>query len=327
MLGGPWKGPTLYTQPACSDQFRVSICTSKPQPASPHNGYKSGPSLLSLSELSPPFPPSPWVPYVPERVGTWILTQPMMAARVGSPGSPVQVGLYDVDYAERKPPGNSGEDGRFAHKLATVHDMGVSKNRGAPKWMVYNGKNPIKMDDLGGTTIFGNIHISEKQSTNNSKWWNLLKFFKVALGDAEGTFFPFFTLVVTDWRSGRFEATEFATLPATSAFHTDSTLPTTTVLPPNTTWAQQNTILYPRQLAVKNNQPNFICQQETNRQTSKEAIKINTHDDDQLFVAKLFHLSGCLWKLGQIDGRNSTPRFGVSIVILNRKGGKIDTVN
>ena len=26
--------------------------------------------------------------------------------------------------------------------------MGVSKNRGAPKWMVYN-ENPIKMDDLG----------------------------------------------------------------------------------------------------------------------------------------------------------------------------------
>jgi len=68
----------------------------------------------------------------------------MMAARVGSPGSPVQVGLYDVDYAERKPPGNSGEDGRFAHKLATVHDMSVSKNRGAPKWMVYNGKTLLK---------------------------------------------------------------------------------------------------------------------------------------------------------------------------------------
>ena len=29
--------------------------------------------------------------------------------------------------------------------------MGVSKNRGTPKWMVYNGKpeNPIKIDDLG----------------------------------------------------------------------------------------------------------------------------------------------------------------------------------
>ena len=37
--------------------------------------------------------------------------------------------------------------------------MGVSKNRGTPKWIVYN-RNPIKMDDLGGKpTIFGNIQI------------------------------------------------------------------------------------------------------------------------------------------------------------------------
>ena len=27
--------------------------------------------------------------------------------------------------------------------------MGVSKNRGTPKWMVYNAKKPIKIDDLG----------------------------------------------------------------------------------------------------------------------------------------------------------------------------------
>ena len=31
--------------------------------------------------------------------------------------------------------------------------MGISKNRGIPKWMVYNG-NPIKMDDLGGNPLF-----------------------------------------------------------------------------------------------------------------------------------------------------------------------------
>ena len=37
--------------------------------------------------------------------------------------------------------------------------MGVSKNRDTPKWMVKNGKPYLKMDDLGGTTIFGNIHI------------------------------------------------------------------------------------------------------------------------------------------------------------------------
>ena len=241
MLGGPWKGPTLYTQPACSDQFRVSICTSKPQPASPHNGYKSGPSLLSLSELSPPFHllleshtylkglelgslPNRWWRHVSDPRGhrcrwgcmTWTTPNGSHLVTLGR-----MVGLL-INLLQ--------------YMIWVFPKIGVPQNG----WFIME-KNPIKMDDLGGTTIFGNIHISEKQSTNNSKWWNLLKFFKVALGDAEGTFFPFFTLVVTDWRSGRFEATEFATLPATSAFHTDSTLPTTTVLPPNTTWAQQNT--------------------------------------------------------------------------------------
>ena len=37
--------------------------------------------------------------------------------------------------------------------------MGVSKNRGTPKWMVYNGKPYFLMDDLGGKpTIFRNTH-------------------------------------------------------------------------------------------------------------------------------------------------------------------------
>ena len=36
--------------------------------------------------------------------------------------------------------------------------MGVSKNRGTPKWYIM--ENPIKMDDLGGVPpIFGNIHM------------------------------------------------------------------------------------------------------------------------------------------------------------------------
>ena len=38
--------------------------------------------------------------------------------------------------------------------------MGVSKNRGTPKWMVKIMNNPIKMDDLGGPPpIFGNTQI------------------------------------------------------------------------------------------------------------------------------------------------------------------------
>jgi len=35
-----------------------------------------------------------------------------------------------------------------AKKKGVTNQMGVSKNRGTPKWMVYNG-NPIKIDDLG----------------------------------------------------------------------------------------------------------------------------------------------------------------------------------
>ena len=37
-------------------------------------------------------------------------------------------------------------------------DMGVSKNKGTPKCMVYNGK-PYQNGWFGGTTIFGNIHV------------------------------------------------------------------------------------------------------------------------------------------------------------------------
>ena len=38
--------------------------------------------------------------------------------------------------------------------------MGVSKNKGTPKWMVKIMENPIKMDDLGvKPTIFGNVRL------------------------------------------------------------------------------------------------------------------------------------------------------------------------
>ena len=36
--------------------------------------------------------------------------------------------------------------------------MGVSKNRGTPKWMIYTG-NPYEIGWFGGTTIFVNTHI------------------------------------------------------------------------------------------------------------------------------------------------------------------------
>ena len=41
--------------------------------------------------------------------------------------------------------------------------MGLSKNKGTPKWMGYNGKPLLEWMiwiDLGGATIFGNIHMS-----------------------------------------------------------------------------------------------------------------------------------------------------------------------
>ena len=36
--------------------------------------------------------------------------------------------------------------------------MGVSKNSGTPKWMVYNGKPYEQMDDLGGKTHYFRKH-------------------------------------------------------------------------------------------------------------------------------------------------------------------------
>ena len=40
------------------------------------------------------------------------------------------------------------------------------KNRATPKWMVKIMENPIKMDDLGGTIIFGNTHTDQNQQQN-----------------------------------------------------------------------------------------------------------------------------------------------------------------
>ena len=48
---------------------------------------------------------------------------------------------------------------RFHHLRLTPRYMGVSKNDGAPKWMIYFMENPIKMDDLGVPLFLGNIHI------------------------------------------------------------------------------------------------------------------------------------------------------------------------
>ena len=46
----------------------------------------------------------------------------------------------------------------------------VSKNRGTPKWMVYNGK-PYQNGWFGGTTIFGNPHTPPKHPDVTSYSW------------------------------------------------------------------------------------------------------------------------------------------------------------
>ena len=54
-----------------------------------------------------------------------------------------------------------GKDQSFSlvKTIRSNSSMGVSKNRGTPKWMVYNGK-PYQNGWFGGTTIFGNTRIS-----------------------------------------------------------------------------------------------------------------------------------------------------------------------
>ena len=58
--------------------------------------------------------------------------------------------------------------------------MGVSKNRGTPKWMVYNGKPYEQMDDLGGFPIFLETPICPlaslfTQNITASAWWGIPK--------------------------------------------------------------------------------------------------------------------------------------------------------
>ena len=67
---------------------------------------------------------------------------------------------------------------------AMTQNTGVSKNRGGPpKWMVYNGVVPIKMDDLGGPPLF----LEEIQTHKNS--WKPVAFAQ------QGTAFPFLSFL------------------------------------------------------------------------------------------------------------------------------------
>ena len=64
-------------------------------------------------------------------------------------------------------------------------DLGVSKNRVTPKWMVYTMENPIKMDDLGGkTSILGNIHLNTSQEVT-CHWIQLLMPIRIQLFNSQ----------------------------------------------------------------------------------------------------------------------------------------------
>ena len=55
---------------------------------------------------------------------------------------------------------SSHEHVHIQKQMSLETHMGVSKNRGNPKWMVYfMVPNPIKMDDLGGPPLFLETHI------------------------------------------------------------------------------------------------------------------------------------------------------------------------
>ena len=75
-------------------------------------------------------------------------------------GGPTSLGfsIEECVAAWRKFMGGSGEVTEMEKKKKRI-DMGVSKNRGTPKWMVYNGKHPVKMDDLG-VPLFSETSIS-----------------------------------------------------------------------------------------------------------------------------------------------------------------------
>ena len=67
--------------------------------------------------------------------------------------------------------------------------LGVSKNRGTPKWMVHNGKTLLKMDDLGGKpTILGNTHLKIALQSSLHNWRPHLGKFKKMMQPTVGIF-------------------------------------------------------------------------------------------------------------------------------------------
>ena len=65
---------------------------------------------------------------------------------------------------------NAQDDGIPKASARKAVDLGVSKNKGTPKWMVKIMENPIKMDDLG-VPLF-----SETSTSINALYSNRLIF-------------------------------------------------------------------------------------------------------------------------------------------------------
>ena len=81
----------------------------------------------------------------------------------GQVGGPCTVGLWQLHSTTRGATllGYVFFNGK--HGLTDSY-MGVSKNNGTPKWMVYFMENPIKMDDLG-VPLFLETHICKYKYT------------------------------------------------------------------------------------------------------------------------------------------------------------------
>ena len=93
----------------------------------------------------------------------WHLPTPGATAALSAPQRPETTRLFAGGSGSSWPVPESCEDDFDCNDGSLVFlkwkwCMGVSKNRGTPKWMVYNGK-PYYNGWFGGTPIFGNIRI------------------------------------------------------------------------------------------------------------------------------------------------------------------------
>ena len=64
-------------------------------------------------------------------------------------------------YSMKNPNISSHSKASFLFKTTQKDEVGVSKNRGTPKWMVFNGKPYLNGWFGGKPTIFGNTHVGD----------------------------------------------------------------------------------------------------------------------------------------------------------------------